>query len=249
MKTILVRISLIIAIIAGVTVSAIHVTHLKTKIESLRVGLTKQTAAREKAEVDQANAQQEARRTAVALKRSVEALEAKTADIVAQAEQIAKLNGESKKLRDERNEALQKLAAYEFSMTPEQVANASRRIKTLEESLAVSEEENVLLVRRVKQLSSLLPNVCGSGPVALPADLNSKVLVFDPKWRFVVLDAGEDQGMVAQGELLLNRAGKLVAKVRVKSVQKNRCIADVLDGWNIAEIMEGDRAIPAYPRS
>ncbi len=51
------------------------------------------------------------------------------------------------------------------------------------------------------------------------------------------------------GELLLNRKGKLVAKVIIRSVQKDRCIANVEPGWQLGEVMEGDLAIPAYPSS
>ena len=67
----------------------------------------------------------------------------------------------------------------------------------------------------------------------LPAGLKGKVLVADPKWNFVVLNVGEDQGVLERGELLVNRNGKLVAKVVVRSVQKDRCIANVLPGWEL----------------
>ena len=133
--------------------------------------------------------------------------------------------------------------------SPEQVAHAAKRIKSLEDSLAASEEENTILGQQIKKLSSLLPSVSGNPPIELPAYLNPKVLAVDPKWRFVVLDAGEDQGMVPSAELLVNRGGKLVTKVRVKSVEKNCCVADLMTGWDLVEAMEGDRAIPAYPRS
>jgi hypothetical protein len=159
------------------------------------------------------------------------------------------LNSEAEKLRKERGEAQSELEAYRVSMpSPEQVAHAAKRIKSLEDSLAASEEENTILGRQMKKLSSLLPNVSGN-PIELPAYLNPKVLAVDPKWRFVVLDAGEDQGMVPSAELLVNRGGKLVTKVRVKSVEKNRCVADLMAGWELVEVIEGDRAIPAYPRS
>jgi len=75
------------------------------------------------------------------------------------------------------------------------------------------------------------------------------VLVTDPKWNFVVLNIGEDQGVLERGELLVNRDGKLVAKVIVRSVQKDRSIANVMPGWELGEVMEGDQVIPAHPAS
>ena len=83
--------------------------------------------------------------------------------------------------------------------------------------------------------------------VTLPANLKGKVLVTDPKWNFVVLNIGEDQGVLDRGELLVNRDGKLVAKVIVRSVQKDRSIANVMPGWELGEVMEGDQVIPAHP--
>ena len=47
----------------------------------------------------------------------------------------------------------------------------------------------------------------------------------------------------------MNRNGKLVAKLRVLSVQKDRAIANVIPGWKLGEVMEGDRVIAAYPAS
>ena len=83
----------------------------------------------------------------------------------------------------------------------------------------------------------------------LRADLKGKVVVVDPKWDFVVLDIGEDQGVLTDGELLVSRDGKLVAKVIVRTVEKDRCIANIMPGWKIGEVFEGDQVIPAHPAS
>jgi hypothetical protein len=65
----------------------------------------------------------------------------------------------------------------------------------------------------------------------------------------VILNVGEDQGALRYGELLINRQGKLVAKVKITTVEKNRSYANVEPGWQLGEILEGDQAIPAYPQS
>jgi archaellum component FlaG (FlaF/FlaG flagellin family) len=77
--------------------------------------------------------------------------------------------------------------------------------------------------------------------------LVGKVLVTDPKWDFVVLNVGEDQGVLDNGELLVSRDGKLVAKVKITSVQKDRSIANIEPGSKLGEVLEGDKVIPAYP--
>jgi hypothetical protein len=37
--------------------------------------------------------------------------------------------------------------------------------------------------------------------------------------------------------------------VKVRSVQKDRSIANVVPGWGLGEIIEGDQVIPAHPAS
>jgi hypothetical protein len=247
MKFTAIRTSLIVGLLAGLAVTAINATLLKGKLTRLSHKLAAQAVALEKAEIDLANARQEASKTAIALNRTADDLKEKTRQLSIQTDQIIKLNGENKTLLTERNDAQAELSAYRVSMpSPEQVANAAKRIKSLEDSLAGVNEENVLLARSVKRLQRLIPDtVC---PIVLPPDLRAKVLTVDPKWRFVVLDAGEDQGVLEHGELLISRGGRLVAKVLVSRVEKNRCVANPISGWELAELMEGDQAIPADPK-
>jgi hypothetical protein len=82
-------------------------------------------------------------------------------------------------------------------------------------------------------------------PVVLPSNLRAKVVAADPKWHFVVLDAGEKAGVVERGEVLLSREGKLLARARVSRVDAEQSIANVLPGWEMKDIVEGDSAIPA----
>jgi len=81
--------------------------------------------------------------------------------------------------------------------------------------------------------------------VPLPVGLKGKVLVADPKWEFVVLNIGEKDGVLERGELLVSRNGRLVGRVKIQSVQKDRSIANIMNGWNLSEVLEGDTVIPA----
>jgi len=49
--------------------------------------------------------------------------------------------------------------------------------------------------------------------------------------------------------LLVSRDGRLVAKVIISDVQKGRCIANVMPGWKLTDVLEGDQVIPAHPES
>jgi hypothetical protein len=63
----------------------------------------------------------------------------------------------------------------------------------------------------------------------------------------VVLNIGQDQGVLNNGELLVSRDGKLVAKVVVRSLEKDRSIANIIPGWKLGEVIEGDEVTPAHP--
>ena len=55
--------------------------------------------------------------------------------------------------------------------------------------------------------------------------------------------------LVRISELLVSRQGKLVAKAKVNRVQTDRCVANLVPGWGLGEVMEGDVAIAAEPQS
>jgi hypothetical protein len=254
----LIRISLIVAIIAGLTVGGLNFVKVKEKITTLQANLKEQTDGRQKAETELASTKKDLNKTTAALKQTKAELEAATAakdkaeaDVAVQTKRADKLTEDLNKTRAERDAAQADLAAYKATgVTPQQILGMNKEFKTLQDNLAVAETENKVLARKVHALQVALDRyVSPEKPVFLPAALKGKVLVADPKWNFVVLNVGENQGVLEYGELLVNRNGKLVAKIVVRSVQKDRCVANVLPGWELGEVMEGDLVIPAHPAS
>jgi len=174
-------------------------------------------------------------------------LEQVTAEKKAATTQVFALNQDLAVLRRQYEEAQTELARHSPEIAAKQDASIAKQIKALQEELDVVRAENKIIRRKVQswnRVICVLPH-----EVRLPYELNAKVAAFDPKWRFVVLDAGEEQGIRKEGELLVNRNGKLIAKVLVSTVEKDRCIANVMPGWELSEIIEGDTAIPAHPDS
>jgi len=193
------------------------------------------------------------------LKQTKDTLELTTAEkekaIAEAATQLAKATELTTRLTtttEQRDVAQQELQRYKVTgFNPEQILAFGKQIKEAQEALEVATEEKKILSHNLTTLQvkyDALTKEDYHGP-PLPASLNGKVLVTDPKWEFVVLDVGQDQGVLTYGELLVNRNGKLVAKLRVLSVQKDRAIANVIPGWKLGEVMEGDRVIAAYPES
>ena len=74
----------------------------------------------------------------------------------------------------------------------------------------------------------------------VPREVRGKVLVVDPKWDFLVLDVGARNNIPPNGVMLISRNGELVAKVRIMDVQDQRSIANIMPGWKIKDVSEGD---------
>ena len=88
-------------------------------------------------------------------------------------------------------------------------------LKTVTEERDAIAEEKKILTRKANDLQTQVDFLTGREPeVKLPPGLKGTVLVTDPRYEFVVLDIGEKQGVLENGRLLINRNGKLIAKVR-----------------------------------
>jgi cell shape-determining protein MreC len=251
--SLLIRTSLVVTILAAVGTAGLNFSRLHGKITGLQANLVAQTDARQQAESKLAVAENRLASTTSNLKKTEATLEQVTAEkeqalatASAQASRVDKLTRELAKTGQERDEARDGLARYQGAgMEPEQIVTAASEIKSLRKELSTVQEKNKALAAEVTRLTPIPESTV----VRLPAELKAKVVAADPKWRFIVLDAGENQGVLKYGELLVSRQGKLVARVKVSRVQNDRCVADLMPGWELAEILEGDVVIPAYPQS
>jgi len=255
----LIRISLVIAILAALAVGGLSIFKIKPKFDALVTDRNTQRDGRLAAEKERDDTKQTLAKTEKDLKQTKDTLELTTAEkekaIAEAATQLAKATELTTKLTtttEQRDVAQQELQRYKvIGFKPEQILAFGKQIKEAQDALEVATEEKKILSHKLTTLQvkyDALTQKDYHGP-PLPASLNGKVLVSDPKWEFVVLDVGQDHGVLTYGELLVNRNGKLVAKLRVLSVQKDRAIANVIPGWKLGEVMEGDRVIAAYPAS
>jgi cell division protein FtsL len=254
----LIRISLIVAIVAGLAVGALNFVYVKEKVTTLQTNLANEQAARAAAETERDNTKRELAKTSAELKTTQETLATTTeerdkavSDLAATTKRADALTAELNKTRGERDAAQAELAAYNATgMKPEQIIAFRNEVKNLQDTIAATRTENTLLGQKIKKLQNeLAVYKTPEYIVPLPGDLKGKVIVTDPKWNFVIVNVGEEQGVLEHGELLINRNGKLVAKVRVRTVQKNQSIANVMPGWQLGEVLEGDVVIPAHPAS
>jgi uncharacterized phage infection (PIP) family protein YhgE len=60
--------------------------------------------------------------------------------------------------------------------------------------------------------------------------LTGEVLAVNQGWNFVVLSIGDRQGAVANAEMILQRGGSQIGKVRITSVEPSTSVADIIPG-------------------
>ena len=255
----LIRISLIVAILAGLAAAGISFIPVKNKIEQIKnerndwhQKFTTTDADLRKTRTELANTKKELDSTKTELASTQEQRDRAVDEAEKQVKRATQLNDELIKTKKEREDAQAELAAWKALGIP---VNQVKDVIALAKQLQIEQEESLLVIKKLQQDKARLTNeiarLVGPGElkVPLPAKLRGSVVVADPKWDFVVLDVGEDEGVLEYGELLVNRNGRLVAKVIVRAVQKGRSIANVMPGWKLGDVLEGDQVIPAYPAS
>jgi chromosome segregation ATPase len=243
---------LIIAVVAGLAALAVSQLRVAPTINGLRADLESKTQEAQQAQSAASKARKEAQEAVAARQKAESELETTKADLeiastraLQQETRANDLEGKLNVTTRERNEARDQLAEWKaFGKTVQEIQGILVENKQLLDDTKVYREENRVLVRNVNLLKNRLDRYEGTKTkVELPAGLKGKVLAVDPKYEFVVLDVGADQGALERGELLVNRSGRLVAKVQILSVQPRHCIANVLPDWKQAEIMEGDLVV------
>jgi myosin heavy subunit len=254
----LIRISLILAIVAALAVGAVNFFVVKDKITTLTDDRNSQRTAKEQAQTELASTKKTLAKTEADLKQTQQQLadtqserDKAVADATAQTKRANELSDKLAKTTQERDVAQDELASYKSSgLTAAQVTKLNKTIKDMQEAMVALTEEKKVLMHTSDRLQARLDQLIGTNPdVVLRADLRGKITVVDPKWDFVVLDIGDDQGVKENAELLVSRDGKLVAKVIVRSLDKDRCIANVIPGWKLGDVIEGDEVSPAHPAS
>lgn len=254
----LMRISLIVAIIAGLAAGVINFIKVKEKIDNVVTERNDWNQKYVKTDAELTTTKSDLAKTTKELTKTKDTLaktEQERAAAVAEMEVQSKKAGElSQKLSEtivQRDEARANLAAYEaIGYTPPQVASLGKQIKQAQDDLEAMQAEKKIIQLAYEKTKAKLDWLTGVVPyVELPGDLRGKVLVTDPKWEFVVINVGEEEGARLNGELLVSRQGRLVAKVIIREVQKGRCIANLMPGWKLGDVAEGDVVIPAHPES
>lgn len=248
----LTRIALGLAIAVGC--GAFVLAHMKVApkiagLESDKTELTENLTKSRDAEAKAKKAEREAKTSLETATKELDTtkgnLETTTAKLTEQQTRAAKLEADLNKTTQERNEAQSGLASWKALGIPvDQIKTIQADLRQTKTQVgALEEEKKILLFNNRKLTNELARYIEPSSIPDLPPGLKGKVVAVDPKWNFVVLDIGGSQGVLENAEMLVNRNGKLVAKVRITSVHPNSSVANILPAWAQADVMEGDQVI------
>lgn len=248
----LTRISLIVVILAGIGAIVFGQMQVKQKIdETIQARNTfhqnwqKELARANKLEKDLAQAQEDLKQKEAELAAAQKQIQAKDAEIAQLHTDLDRANEQLRIARAERDKAQAELTRYQLTgLQPEEIKEVIARlkdsldkVKTLEGTITDKDREINGLKVRIAEL------VGDEAPVILPAGLKGKIVTVDPKWDFVVINLGKEDGLLLNGQMLVSRDGKLLAKVKIVNVMENRAIANVMSGWKLNDIMEGDTVL------
>lgn len=248
----LLKISLGLAILIGL--ATLYVTHVEVggRINTLTDTLATTEADLQRTRESERQAKADVRSLRGELEVTQRSLTQATNDLqiamtrAEEQQRRADLNAEQlRQVTAERNEAQQEVNRWRvFGMTPEQIRNQLATLRDITEQRDAFSEENEAFERTVSRLRAELSRYRGiEHEVQLPPGTKGNVVAVDPKYDFVVLDIGENQGVLPYAKMLVNRDGKLIGKVEITQVKPNRSIANVIQDWETDQIMEGDQVI------
>jgi len=250
------RIALIIALVAGLAATGICYTQVKEKIETLQTNLADTTNRLNNTQDKLAKTSATLEETQNNLKQTTSELmdtRAQLTDVTTQRDEINKLAQQkmadlekTEKSLNDANSRLSRWAAV--GMEPEDVTQMRLDLKDAVANNQALLDENALLNKKIVRVQNELDRYTkGEQPVLLPDALKGKVVAVDPKWDFIILDIGEDDGVVERGEVLISRDGKLVGKAKIVTLEAKKAIANIIPGYTTEGeiIMEGDTVMAA----
>lgn len=174
-------------------------------------------------------------------------------ELVAAQEQVTTIQAEVDQLKQDSEAKDTRIAELEQQATappaegsaePSDVDNAElqARLTELETVNQQLQDQNTGLST---QIAELRRKEDGRQKLQIRQGLTGTILAVNQAWNFVVLSLGDRQGVVPNAEMLVQRDGKFLGKVRVTSVEPSTSIADILVRTvpRGLSVMPGDRVI------
>ena len=144
--------------------------------------------------------------------------------------------------KDTRNAELEQQATAPTAPVEVDTGAVEARALELETVNQQLQDQNTSLSAQVAELRR---KDDGRQKLQMRQGLSGTILAVNQAWNFVVLSLGDRQGVVPNAEMLVQRDGQYLGKVRVTSVEPSTSIADILVRTvpRGLSVMPGDRVI------
>jgi len=249
----LLRICLILAILGGGAVVAVNFVMVKKSIETTITARDSEKTQKEAARKQLATAQKDLTTAKANLDTTTTKLATANKDLTAAkstADSLAKdktdLTDRLGKTQTQRDALQASLAKFDqLKVTPDDVVKLQADVKKAADEYAGASNESDVLKKEIdvllKRLAPLTRQT--NNDVVEPAGLKGKVVAVDPKYDFVVLNIGEDHGVLPNGIMMVARDGRLIGKVQIVSVANTQSIANIMPAWRRGDVIEGDEVL------
>lgn len=103
-----------------------------------------------------------------------------------------------------------------LGVSQEYVITMKQQLQEANDQIAAIEAEKDIITRQLDQTNYELSRFVGPSQKVMMRDgMEGSVLSVDPDWGFVVLNVGEEDGALENGEMLVSREGKLLSLIHI----------------------------------
>lgn len=128
--------------------------------------------------------------------------------------------------------------------SPEEFKAAAKKAE--DDLAALQAEKRIIddqLAAQKAEVARLTKYIADSKTGSMAPGISGKVTAVNKTWNFVVLNIGNQDGVVENGIFVVYRGGQLVGKVKVVSTEPHQAIADILPEWTKAPFQVGDEVL------
>ena len=215
----LLRISLIVAILAGLGVIGVSQFVLRPQIEVIIKDRDDNKAGWDRTQTELTKTKTTLKTTTEKLVKTESTLDETKSQLVSMTSKFDAEQNRANGLQENltKTKAELKTAKDELftwagiGLKVEDIKGLIATAKALEVENGGLKEENTVLAKKVKKLTADIVSLTSDKLVdpPVPREVRGKVLVVDPKWDFLVLDIGSRNNLPERGVMLISRNGEL----------------------------------------
>lgn len=184
------------------------------------------------------------------LKETMATLETKTADLTKKGEELdeakKQITSQAGEIADMKKAVEDgKLAVTELEKVKAEYTTAAAKVQSTEAENAELKVAVTSASDRIKELESRPQAQQVAKRGVNPMTIQGKIVAVNPGWNFVLLNIGDEQGVLANAPLLVIRGNTPIARLRVTSVEPATSVADVIPNSAArgVSVQPGDKVI------